>query len=83
VCVVGVSQFFRLIFGTELISSLLIAVCLDGSPPAYHLQRGSGSGADSWLVHIEASHVAFLFIYSSRLSLILMLSVMVVAGWLF
>ena len=67
----------------KLISSLLIAVCLDESPPAYHLQRGSGSGADSWLVHIEASHVAFLFIYSSRLSLILMLSVMVVAGWLF
>lgn len=29
------------------------AVCLDGSPPAYHLQRGFGSGAHSWLVHLE------------------------------
>jgi hypothetical protein len=29
------------------------AVCLDGSPPAYHLQRGFGSGANSWLVHLE------------------------------
>ncbi|KAK4803303.1 hypothetical protein SAY86_001506 [Trapa natans] len=29
------------------------AVCLDGSPPAYHLDRGSGSGINSWLVHIE------------------------------
>ncbi|KAF7090524.1 hypothetical protein CFC21_093259 [Triticum aestivum] len=29
------------------------AVCLDGSPPAYHLARGSGSGASSWLVHFE------------------------------
>jgi hypothetical protein len=29
------------------------AVCLDGSPPAYHLHRGFGSGADSWLVHME------------------------------
>ncbi|GAB2235488.1 hypothetical protein Droror1_Dr00025913 [Drosera rotundifolia] len=29
------------------------AVCLDGSPPAYHFDRGSGSGINSWLVHIE------------------------------
>uniref|UniRef100_A0A2P2IIC1 Pectin acetylesterase n=1 Tax=Rhizophora mucronata TaxID=61149 RepID=A0A2P2IIC1_RHIMU len=29
------------------------AVCLDGSPPAYHLERGSGSGINNWLVHME------------------------------
>ncbi|XP_057964577.1 pectin acetylesterase 8-like isoform X5 [Malania oleifera] len=29
------------------------AVCLDGSPPAYHLDKGFGAGADNWLVHIE------------------------------
>eukprot|EP00253_Pinus_taeda_P028934 PITA_28934 len=29
------------------------AVCLDGSPPAYHLDRGSGSGANSWVVFME------------------------------
>ncbi|KAF7085434.1 hypothetical protein CFC21_088866 [Triticum aestivum] len=29
------------------------AVCLDGSPPAYHLDPGSGSGVNSWLVHFE------------------------------
>ncbi|XP_072974888.1 pectin acetylesterase 5-like [Typha angustifolia] len=29
------------------------ALCLDGSPPGYHLQKGSGSGSDSWLVHLE------------------------------
>ncbi|XXG43969.1 hypothetical protein AAC387_Pa01g3881 [Persea americana] len=29
------------------------AVCLDGSPPAYHLDRGFGSGINSWLVHME------------------------------
>ncbi|KAL2901886.1 Pectin acetylesterase 8 [Bienertia sinuspersici] len=29
------------------------AVCLDGSPPAYHLHRGHGSGINNWLVHIE------------------------------
>jgi O-palmitoleoyl-L-serine hydrolase len=28
-------------------------VCLDGSAPAYHLARGSGSGEKSWLVHFE------------------------------
>ncbi|URD99314.1 pectinacetylesterase domain containing protein [Musa troglodytarum] len=29
------------------------AVCLDGSPPAYHFSPGSGSGANNWLVHME------------------------------
>ncbi|XP_038989067.1 pectin acetylesterase 5-like [Phoenix dactylifera] len=29
------------------------AVCLDGSPPGYHLQRGFGSGKDSWLILLE------------------------------
>ncbi|XP_059443064.1 pectin acetylesterase 8-like [Corylus avellana] len=29
------------------------AVCLDGSPPAYHWDKGVGAGIDNWLVHIE------------------------------
>uniref|UniRef100_A0A0C9S471 Pectin acetylesterase n=1 Tax=Wollemia nobilis TaxID=56998 RepID=A0A0C9S471_9CONI len=29
------------------------AVCLDGSPPAYHFDRGSGTGVNNWLVHVE------------------------------
>ncbi|XP_076912898.1 pectin acetylesterase 8-like [Bidens hawaiensis] len=29
------------------------AVCLDGSPPAYQLERGYGNGANSWLIHIQ------------------------------
>lgn len=29
------------------------AVCLDGSPPAYHFDRGSGQGINNWLVHFE------------------------------
>ncbi|KAL1312886.1 hypothetical protein HN51_039458 [Arachis hypogaea] len=29
------------------------AVCLDGSLPAYHLHRGYGSGANSWLINLE------------------------------
>ncbi|KAL8195903.1 hypothetical protein R6Q57_025393 [Mikania cordata] len=29
------------------------AVCLDGSPPAYHWDMGSGAGVNNWLVHIE------------------------------
>ncbi|KAM7251462.1 hypothetical protein ACFE04_023345 [Oxalis oulophora] len=29
------------------------AVCLDGSPPAYHLDKGYGTGVNSWLVHLE------------------------------
>ncbi|KAK3003613.1 hypothetical protein RJ639_019735 [Escallonia herrerae] len=30
------------------------AVCLDGTPPAYHFDKGAGDGANSWLVHLEA-----------------------------
>ncbi|XP_051145324.1 pectin acetylesterase 10-like isoform X2 [Andrographis paniculata] len=29
------------------------AVCLDGSLPGYHLHRGFGSGANSWLIQLE------------------------------
>ncbi|KAK1394694.1 Pectin acetylesterase [Heracleum sosnowskyi] len=29
------------------------AVCLDGSPPAYHIDRGVGDGAHNWLVFLE------------------------------
>ncbi|XP_038979840.1 pectin acetylesterase 8-like isoform X2 [Phoenix dactylifera] len=29
------------------------AVCLDGSPPAYHFAPGFGSGVNNWLVHME------------------------------
>ncbi|KAK8951511.1 hypothetical protein KSP39_PZI004874 [Platanthera zijinensis] len=29
------------------------AVCLDGSPPAYHLHRGSGPGSSNWLLQFE------------------------------
>lgn len=29
------------------------AVCLDGTLPAYHIHRGSGSGANGWLIHLE------------------------------
>uniref|UniRef100_A0A166G385 Pectin acetylesterase n=1 Tax=Daucus carota subsp. sativus TaxID=79200 RepID=A0A166G385_DAUCS len=29
------------------------AVCLDGSPPAYHIDRGVGDGARHWLVFLE------------------------------
>ncbi|XP_022737900.1 pectin acetylesterase 8-like isoform X2 [Durio zibethinus] len=29
------------------------AVCLDGSPPAYHWDRGFGTGINSWLIQLE------------------------------
>ncbi|KAK9699093.1 hypothetical protein RND81_08G152300 [Saponaria officinalis] len=28
-------------------------VCLDGSPPAYHFDKGSGAGVNNWLIHME------------------------------
>ncbi|XP_038989025.1 pectin acetylesterase 12-like [Phoenix dactylifera] len=41
------------------------AVCLDGSPPGYHLQRGFGSGKDSWLILLEVL-VSCNFPYKDR-----------------
>ncbi|CAB4309408.1 unnamed protein product [Prunus armeniaca] len=29
------------------------AVCLDGSAPAYHFDKGFGAGINNWLVHVE------------------------------
>ncbi|KAH9320727.1 hypothetical protein KI387_015366 [Taxus chinensis] len=29
------------------------AVCLDGSPPGYHFDKGFGTGVDNWIVHVE------------------------------
>lgn len=29
------------------------AVCLDGSPPAYHFDKGFGAGVNNWLIHME------------------------------
>ncbi|XP_021310773.1 pectin acetylesterase 3-like isoform X1 [Sorghum bicolor] len=29
------------------------AVCMDGTPPAYHLHPGSGAGNNSWIVNLE------------------------------
>ncbi|URE17905.1 pectinacetylesterase domain containing protein [Musa troglodytarum] len=37
----------------QMNSSSYFPVCLDGSPPAYHLSPGSGSGANNWLVFVE------------------------------
>ncbi|OMO93716.1 Pectinacetylesterase [Corchorus olitorius] len=34
-------------------SPLFGAVCLDGSPPAYHWDRGFGTGINSWLIQLE------------------------------
>ncbi|CAI9297003.1 unnamed protein product [Lactuca saligna] len=36
------------------------AVCLDGSPPAFQLDRGFGDGVNNWLVHIQVKECKFL-----------------------
>lgn len=36
-----------------LLVSVNLAVCLDGTLPGYHLHRGYGSGANSWLIQLE------------------------------
>ncbi|WOL10115.1 pectin acetylesterase 9 isoform X4 [Canna indica] len=50
-----VKQEKRLLVGMTLLplAASTGAVCLDGSPPAYHLHRGSGAGARNWLLQFE------------------------------
>ncbi|KAL8141716.1 hypothetical protein V2J09_014748 [Rumex salicifolius] len=50
---VGISEarFVPISFVTDAVAKG--AVCMDGSPPAYHLDRGFDSGVDNWLLHIE------------------------------
>jgi hypothetical protein len=38
------------------------AFCLDGSLPGYHFHEGSGSGSQSWLVHLEVFVFSFVLI---------------------
>ncbi|MQM12608.1 hypothetical protein Taro_045526, partial [Colocasia esculenta] len=48
---------------------LVFAVCLDGSPPAYHFAPGFGSGVNNWLVHFEGGgwcHNVSNCLYRSR-----------------
>ncbi|XP_010325632.1 pectin acetylesterase 8-like isoform X1 [Solanum lycopersicum] len=53
---------FSIIFGTEALFVNITyvlsgvakgAVCLDGSPPAYHHDKGFGTGVNSWLIQME------------------------------
>jgi hypothetical protein len=49
------SNFNPLMVGLTLIrgAGSKGAVCLDGTLPGYHLHRGHGSGANSWLIQLE------------------------------
>ncbi|KAJ4819240.1 Pectin acetylesterase [Rhynchospora pubera] len=51
----GMGAFTDLMVDLTLVKSAVAkgAVCLDGSPPGYHIQRGFGSGANNWLVDLE------------------------------
>ena len=59
-------SFFLLIINS---SSSNAVVCLDGTPPGYHFHPGFGSGANSWVIHLEVclwipkiNQLYFLFI---------------------
>ncbi|KAH7282361.1 hypothetical protein KP509_35G026400 [Ceratopteris richardii] len=79
VAVAAVVAFFQLkVIVADVEFSLLPdaettgAVCLDGSPPAYHFDKGSDSGISNWIVHLEGggwceSNVACAYRSSSPL----------------
>ncbi|KAL6533699.1 hypothetical protein OROHE_013532 [Orobanche hederae] len=45
------TQFINITFVDSAVSKG--AVCMGGSPPAYSLARGSGSGVNNWFIYIE------------------------------
>ncbi|KAM7273616.1 hypothetical protein ACFE04_028280 [Oxalis oulophora] len=51
----GINNNKPLMIALTLIQSAAAkgAVCLDGTLPGYHLHRGYGSGANSWLIQLE------------------------------
>ncbi|RRT72097.1 hypothetical protein B296_00004054 [Ensete ventricosum] len=57
-----VKQEKRLLVAMTLVPD---AVCLDGSPPAYHLHGGLGSGARNWLLQFEVELEVFSGILSN------------------
>ncbi|XP_012847007.1 PREDICTED: pectin acetylesterase 8-like [Erythranthe guttata] len=54
------------------------AVCLDGSPPAYHLDKGSGDGTNNWLIHLE---VVLLDIFLFHCNIIRISKIGTGGGW--
>ncbi|KAJ4803032.1 Pectin acetylesterase [Rhynchospora pubera] len=49
------AQQESLLVGMTLLPNATLngAMCLDGSPPAYHLHKGFGAGANNWLLQVE------------------------------
>jgi hypothetical protein len=46
---------------------LYYAVCMDGTPPAFHLDRGSGAGNNSWIVNLEVQFIEIEMHYTHML----------------
>jgi hypothetical protein len=51
------SSYYKVLFilynNCEIDVYTFCAVCLDGSPPAYHFDKGFEDGIDNWIVHFE------------------------------
>ena len=47
--------FHLLMVYLHIFMRCIYAVCLDGSPPGYHFQRGFGSGSHSWIVFLQVT----------------------------
>lgn len=45
------------------------AVCMDGTPPAYNLDPGSGAGSKSWIVNLEVRPFEILKQHIRKLNL--------------
>lgn len=41
----------------EGFESSYVPVCLDGSPPAYHMDKGFGAGINNWMVYFEVIYL--------------------------
>jgi hypothetical protein len=64
--------FLAVLIGPSFRRCDFISVCLDGTAPGYQLQRGSGSGSKSWLVHLEVdttTHTSLTDLYLTYINI--------------
>lgn len=75
---------YKFIIVFVLLETILFsAVCLDGSPPAYHWDKGFGTGINSWLIHFEVCVLVLVHLiisYANKMKLLLVRGLVLITG---
>ena len=65
-------KFFFTILTIMCLGFWYCAVCLDGSPPAYHLDKGFGAGINNGLVHFDVGPSFTILFYNTKMICLLL-----------